>query len=46
MLSRRNYVETIAISLRLRDIGYYMHSGGHGIVPSDWDVFLRFMECT
>lgn len=26
------------------DLGYYMHAGGHGIVPSDWNVFLKFME--
>ncbi len=25
-------------------LGYYMHAGGHGTVPSDWEVFLRFME--
>lgn len=25
-------------------LGYYMHSGGHGMVPSDWDVFLKFMD--
>ena len=28
----------------LHDIGYYMHAGGHGTIPSDWDQFLRFME--
>ncbi len=28
----------------LHDIGYFMHSGGHGALPSDWDVFLKFME--
>jgi hypothetical protein len=28
----------------LHDIGYYMHAGGHGTVPSDWDVYLKFME--
>jgi hypothetical protein len=25
-------------------LGYYMHAGGHGIIPSDWDVFLKFLE--
>lgn len=25
-------------------LSYYMHSGGHGTVPSDWDVFLKFMD--
>ena len=28
----------------LHDIGFYMHDGGHGIDPSDWDVILRFMQ--
>jgi hypothetical protein len=25
-------------------IGYYMHAGGHGTIPSDWDQFLKFMD--
>jgi hypothetical protein len=28
----------------LRTLGYVMHDGGHGTVPSDWDVFLQFMQ--
>jgi hypothetical protein len=28
----------------LHDIGYEMHAGGHGMVPSDWDVYLHFMK--
>ena len=28
----------------LHDIGYEMHAGGHGMVPSDWDVYLEFMK--
>lgn len=28
----------------LHDIGYEMHNGGHGMVPSDWDVYLRFLN--
>jgi hypothetical protein len=28
----------------LHTLGYYMHAGGHGILPSDWDVFIRFMQ--
>ncbi len=28
----------------LHTIGYYEHAGGHGTIPSDWDVFLKFME--
>lgn len=23
---------------------YYMHAGGHGTQPADWDVFLQFFE--
>jgi hypothetical protein len=28
----------------LHDIGYLMHAGGHGMVPSDWEVYLQFMK--
>lgn len=28
----------------LHTVGYFMHSGGHGTMPSDWDVFLKFMN--
>jgi hypothetical protein len=28
----------------LHTLGYYMHDGGHGTIPSDWDVFLKFMQ--
>jgi hypothetical protein len=28
----------------LHDLGYEMHAGGHGMVPSDWDVYLQFMK--
>jgi len=28
----------------LNMIGYYMHAGGHGTMPADWDQFLKFME--
>ncbi len=28
----------------LQTMGYYMHSGGHGALPSDWEQFFRFME--
>jgi hypothetical protein len=26
------------------DIGYFMHAGGHGTIPSDWDRYLKFMQ--
>ena len=28
----------------LHTLGYLMHAGGHGTVPSDWDVYLQFMK--
>jgi hypothetical protein len=28
----------------LHDLGYVMHDGGHGTVPSDFDVYLRFID--
>jgi hypothetical protein len=28
----------------LHTIGYFMHAGGHGTIPSDWDQFLAFMQ--
>lgn len=26
------------------DLGYYMHDGGHGMVPGDWDVYVEFLK--
>ena len=28
----------------LHTLGYYMHAGGHGTVPSDWDQFQKFLQ--
>jgi hypothetical protein len=28
----------------LHTIGYYMHAGGHGTIPSDWDQYLAFLK--
>lgn len=28
----------------LHDLGYFMHDGGHGTVPADFDVYVRFMK--
>jgi len=28
----------------LNDLGYFMHAGGHGAQPSDFDIFLDFMK--
>jgi (4-O-methyl)-D-glucuronate---lignin esterase len=26
------------------DLAFYMHDGGHGLVPTDWNVYLDFMD--
>ena len=28
----------------LHTMGYVMHAGGHGTIPSDWELFLKFMQ--
>ncbi len=28
----------------LHDLAYYMHDGGHGMVPTDWDIYIQFMK--
>ena len=28
----------------LHDLGYLMHDGGHGAIPSDFDVYIKFMK--
>jgi len=28
----------------LNPLGFLIHDGGHGTIPSDWDVFLAFMK--
>ncbi|MGD0341431.1 MAG: acetylxylan esterase [Bacteroidales bacterium] len=28
----------------LNDLGYYMHSGPHGAMPADYDVFVKFIK--
>jgi hypothetical protein len=28
----------------LHDLGYYMHTGGHGTQPADFDIFLDFIK--
>lgn len=28
----------------LNTLGYYMHKGGHGPIPSDWEIYVQFIE--
>ena len=30
--------------LQLFDVGYYMHEGGHTVLPGDTDVIVQFMD--
>ncbi len=30
--------------MMLNTLGYYMHAGGHGTIPSDWPVFIIYMK--
>jgi hypothetical protein len=25
-------------------VSYYMHEGGHGMVPTDWDIYVQFLK--
>lgn len=27
-----------------QSLGYFMHAGGHGTLPSDWEQFLKFLQ--
>lgn len=28
----------------LHDLSYSMHDGGHGMVPSDWEIYIQFLK--
>jgi hypothetical protein len=28
----------------LHDLSYYMHDGGHGMVPTDWNIYVEFLK--
>ena len=32
------------VSLLMNPLGYYMHSGGHTVLPEDWQLFIRYMR--
>jgi hypothetical protein len=31
-------------SLLMNPLGYYMHAGGHTVLPEDWELFIRYMK--
>lgn len=28
----------------MHDLAYYMHDGGHGMVTTDWDIYVQFLK--
>ena len=28
----------------LHDMGYFMHDGGHGVLPGDWAIYIDFLK--
>ena len=36
--------KTNDVSLLMNPLGYYMHSGGHTVLPEDWQLFIRYMR--
>jgi hypothetical protein len=37
-------LQTAAGAPILHTLGYFMHTGGHGIIGSDWAHFYKFLE--
>ncbi|RYY71521.1 MAG: acetylxylan esterase, partial [Chitinophagaceae bacterium] len=31
-------------SLLMNTLGYYMHKGGHTVLPEDWTLFINYMK--
>ena len=31
-------------SLLMNPLGYYMHAGGHAVLPEDWQLFIRYLK--
>ncbi|MES2276457.1 MAG: acetylxylan esterase [Bacteroidota bacterium] len=31
-------------SVAYNPLGYFMHQGGHGTVPSDWDIYIAYVK--
>jgi hypothetical protein len=31
-------------SILLNTLGYYMHAGGHGTIPSDWPIYIEYLK--
>ena len=31
-------------SLLMNNLGYYMHKGGHTVLPQDWTLFIQYLK--
>lgn len=31
-------------SLLMKELGYYMHKGGHTVLPEDWTLFIKYLK--
>jgi hypothetical protein len=31
-------------SLLMNELGYYMHKGGHTVLPEDWTLFIQYLK--
>ena len=38
------YSQPLAGKALMNTLGYLIHDGGHTVTPSDWPVFLEFLE--
>ena len=41
---RRRLSLTPVFTQLLKDLGYYMHDGPHGVQPGDWSLFLKYVK--
>ncbi len=43
-LLNKKYPEAGDRSLLMNTLGYYMHKGGHTVLPGDWTLFIEYMK--
>ena len=39
-----NQLPAAGAASMLNELGYYMHSGGHTVLPTDYDVFVTYLQ--
>lgn len=43
-LLHKEYPRAGSTSLLMNELGYYMHQGGHTVLPEDWTLFITYMK--